>query len=33
MSRDFNIFTKAADWVKLILKTVFEIMLKKLTQT
>ena len=33
MSRCFNIFTTAENWVKWILKTMFEFMLTKMPQT
>ena len=33
MNRRFNIITTAADWVKRILKTMFELTLTKMTQT
>ena len=33
MSWRFNAITAAADWVKWILKTMFELMLAKMTQT
>ena len=32
MNRRFNIITTAADWVKRILKTMFELLLTKMTQ-